>query len=583
MTLKRSMMSVFGYRFGGKHVLLALSAMIVVACANILGIEERSLDAADSYPAAGYDGCRPGAGCSECLDVHRAECDARSFCADTSGLGACGTCVCENCLEPVTECRLDDGCSAIWQCLQQSRCDLSDGAAGSCRVMCGSVIEANGGLSGSAFRDAAPIRTCAITQSCLSCLPAENDVPPPGCTPDNNCVGCDDCFQQCLCSGERFSDCQGLCTDAPPAACSSEDQCAGCTSCFQVCACQGGSFTECTEQCQSTSPPACDAADSCAGCTDCASQCECEGGASVECQQACQPPPADDLCIEHSSGSDDESCGGCGSCLASCTCHGTALEDCMSTCDMLSCCDIGGCPSFYYDCICPADTSAETCAETYYGCETAVGCDQCTCNNCIDKFTLCQETSGCRTAFECMRATGCKGSACAVRCGDGGSQTISGDAFGAAEALWACDQAAACSCDDQGSTTVDCGGIQCNAYAASNVSFDACCPSEFIGVEQAVQGTAQGAGGVDGCGLNLQQYFTNAPACIPMNQPNPPPILSGLLTGCPQGRVAAPPYNNATLSPCCRDDGACGYWDDITGLGCVDSAVFDGVQAGRCN
>ena len=237
------MMSVLGYRFEVKHVLPALASLICVACANVLGVEDRALDGAASYPVTGYEGCRPGGTCNECLDVHRAECEARAFCADPSELGECASCVCENCAESVTDCRLDAGCDAIWQCLQQSRCDLSEGVVGSCRQVCGAVIEANGGVTGSSFRDAASIRTCAITQSCLSCLPPDRDLPPATCTPLDGCVGCGDCFQQCLCSGDTFSVCQTACgEEAPPDGCSADDFCAGCTSCFQVCACQGGTF-----------------------------------------------------------------------------------------------------------------------------------------------------------------------------------------------------------------------------------------------------------------------------------------------------------------------------------------------------
>lgn len=576
------MMSVLEYRFQARHAVLAFACLLFAACANVLGIEDRELDDASSYPLEGYEGCRPGVSCDRCLDVHQARCEAGAFCADTSGLGACATCVCDNCREPVTECRIDAECEAIWQCLQQTRCDLSNGAEGSCRDACGSVIEANGGVSGRAFRDAAAIRTCAITESCLSCLPAQRDVPPPGCTPDNNCVGCDDCFQQCLCSGEQFAACQDLCgEDAPPEACSSADDCAGCASCFQVCACQGGAFEQCAEECQGGVPPQCTLAESCVGCTDCISQCQCEGGETLECQAACAPPPGSDVCVETSSGSGSDACGGCTSCLADCTCEGTPVEQCLDDCDMDGCCEGGSCTSFYYDCVCPADSSSQACAEEFYSCSAAFGCDQCTCSGCRDLFAMCQEISGCRTLFECMRATGCEGRACAERCMDERVQSGDSEAFAVAEALWACDKGAGCTCDEQGPAAVFCGTAECSSYETNDVTFDACCPGDFGGVEPAGQGTAEVAGGVDGCGLSLKRHFQNAPACMPMNQPNAPPILP--LFSCPQGRVEAAPYNNAALKGCCRDDGICGYWDDITGLGCIDSSVFDGVAPSPCN
>ena len=126
-----------------------------------------------------------------------------------------------------------------------------------------------------------------------------------------------------------------------------------------------------------------------------------------------------------------------------------------------------------------------------------------------------------------------------------------------------------------------CGAVECGSFETNEVSFDACCPEDFGGVEPVGQGTAPVAAGVGGCGLNLQRHFQNAPSCMPKNQPNEPPILP--LFGCPEGRVAAAPYNNARLKGCCRADQVCGYWDDITGLGCIDSSVFEGVASAPCN
>jgi hypothetical protein len=162
---------------------------------------------------------------------------------------------------------------------------------------------------------------------------------------------------------------------------------------------------------------------------------------------------------------------------------------------------------------------------------------------------------------------------------DAREQSSATDAFAIAEALWACDQGAGCSCDEQGPATVVCGSVECSSYETDEVTFDACCPDGTA----VVPATQQAAGGADGCGLDITGQFRNAPACMPMNQPNPPPILSFLLGDCPQGRVEAAPYHNAALKGCCRKDGACGYWDDITGLGCIDSSVFDGVLSSSCN
>lgn len=574
------------YRFEARHLLTLFSALVLVACASVLGIEERKLDVAASYPAQGYEGCRPGTTCADCLDVHRPECEARASCADTSNLGECASCVCESCLEPVIDCRLDAACNAIWQCLQQSRCDLSEGTDGSCRTACADAIAANGGLSGRAFRDAAAIRTCAITESCLGCLPPERDLPPAGCSPENGCMGCADCFQQCLCSGDTFSVCQEACgEEAPPDACTAEDSCAGCTSCFQVCACQGGSFTHCTENCQLVTPT-CSPENSCSDCVDCLDRCACEGGDSGQCQEACAGPSADDVCRQVSSGSGGSTCEGCTSCLASCTCNGTDLESCMNTCGMLACCEGGFCESgFYSECLCAEAQAGESCAEPYAGCAYAYGCDACTCDNCTDTYALCQETAGCPGVFECMRATRCQGSECLERCGSLPGQAGVDAAFPAAEALWACDQGARCSCEPQSAPPVQCGAETCSAFATDDVVFDACCPVDGGIVEgPPVQTAAAGTGSTESCGLFLGRSFPYATSCLPLNQPNEPPVLPGLLTGCPSGRIDDAPYHGALLQPCCRaKDNLCGYWDDITGLGCVDAAVFHGVSGPPCN
>lgn len=275
-------------RFGARHVLPALSALVLLACASLLGSDRRELDVESSYPLTGYAGCHASTTCVDCLEVHRAECEIRAACDDAADLGACSRCVCEGCLEPLVDCRLDSGCSAIWECLRQSRCELSEDAGRSCARVCAAVIEAHGGTSGSAFRDASSVRTCAAIESCLSCLPPEPAVSPAGCSPENDCASCADCFQQCLCSGDTFSVCQELCgEDAPSDVCSVKDECAGCTSCFDVCACQGGSFSDCSASCQLVTP-VCSPEGGCSGCADGAEGCECQSETVGSCEGGMQ-------------------------------------------------------------------------------------------------------------------------------------------------------------------------------------------------------------------------------------------------------------------------------------------------------
>src|SRR5687767_8588385 len=123
-----------------KRAAWLLLASCLVACASVLGIEERQQDSATNYPAAGYEGCRPGVSCAGCLTVHERECELRSACSATASSDDCAGCVCESCTDSVVDCQLDAACAAIWQCLKQSRCDLSERSSASCLNECGSVI-----------------------------------------------------------------------------------------------------------------------------------------------------------------------------------------------------------------------------------------------------------------------------------------------------------------------------------------------------------------------------------------------------------------------------------------------------------
>jgi hypothetical protein len=72
-------------------------------------------------------------------------------------------------------------------------------------------------------------------------------------------------------------------------------------------------------------------------------------------------------------------------------------------------------------------------------------------------------------------------------------------------------------------------------------------------------------------------YYPYAPGCVVTGQPNPP--RETVLEGCPSRLAPGPVYNGAKLKGCCRSNGVCGYWDDITGLGCLDAYIFDGVSS----
>jgi hypothetical protein len=77
----------------------------------------------------------------------------------------------------------------------------------------------------------------------------------------------------------------------------------------------------------------------------------------------------------------------------------------------------------------------------------------------------------------------------------------------------------------------------------------------------------------------MSTEYPGARACEPIAQTSPPRYSA--LETCPDTIGAKPPYNGAILKGCCRGaDNTCGYYDDITGLGCLSAGVFgDTVQA----
>jgi hypothetical protein len=554
-----------------------LSLSLLAACAGVLGIEERKLDSASNYPLAGYPGCLPG-NCAGCLDVHRDECQLRTACADSANHTDCAGCVCQNCLEPVVDCQLDAGCAAIWQCLRETRCDLSERAAGSCVDSCGSVIQTNGGLNGPAFRAAAEIRTCATTAACLSCLAPQVQQSTRSCTQANACQDCPDCFDQCLCSGEKFGNCQRFCgEEAPPAACTDADSCAGCSNCFDACACDGGSYDDCISACTSIDPdpnptpmPTCTPEDSCSGCSGCRSQCLCSGaGDSAQCKVLC-----DGSCVE-AARSGASSCGGCQSCIAKCTCAGTPIEDCLAD----DCGPREDCPNGY-GCDCET-ASSEACFSSYTrsSCDDYPTCEACTCHQCPGELGMCFSSEGCRETFDCMRATGCRGGACLERC-RGSDFPV--EAFAYAEALWACYQGSQCQgCTAGAAQVVTCptgqGAAQCQGFLGNSTNPDVdpnlspCCSSGIgIPLTEPIAGTPDS----NPCGLDLSSVYRQARACEPREQSNPP--RAEQTETCPGAHIKAAPYNGALLRGCCRGaDQTCGYFDDITGLGCLSAGIFD--------
>jgi hypothetical protein len=528
-----------------------LCLCVLAACAGVLGIDERELDST-AFPVSGYAGCQPGVSCDGCiLPEHESACEGApepsAVCAQ-GNLGECASCVCEHCEADVAACETSRRCLDIWTCLSETRCDLLESSSTGCyrADSCRRAIDDNGGLDGAPFEQAVAIRVCAVTSSCLSCLSPEPE-PAASCSPENGCQGCADCFQQCVCSGDTFSACQEFCgSDAPPSSCSQQDDCQGCTRCFETCSCNGGSFATCSSACADSCAPG-----DCSGCGDCVTRCECLGADPEVCAEQCQNE-GPGACVEAlESGAD--ACTGCTSCFADCTCQGNAVDDCLSQCPESAPCDCSNpnqCPTAFTSCLCDEGETPASCAEDHWACQDVQEpCDLCPCDRCHEEYALCKDTPGCHGLFNCMRTFDCQGPDCFEQCGGGQEDELM---FGAAEALWACTQGQSCTCDSDPLCAE-----QCADFSSDGVTIEACC------VEGAPTRT---------CGLLTRKYFPSGPECLALNQPSPPDKSS---EDCPSH--AAPrgePYDGACFEGCRRADGSCGYFDDITGLGCLDPDMF---------
>jgi len=220
----------------------------------------------------------------------------------------------------------------------------------------------------------------------------------------------------------------------------------------------------------------------------------------------------------------------------------------------------------------PADSAA--CINAIYGsCDSFSGCEGCACQQCPGEFGMCKEVQGCAPTFDCMRSTKCQGSACLERCR---SSNYAPEAFAFAEALWACYKGASCGCNFDQPPAVVCpstqGEIRCTAYVGPDISFAPCCPSTVVLPLMDPGGTTT-TGDDNPCGLDITRYYPSARICEPLQQSNPPRYK--LLETCPDRVASNPPYNGALLKGCCRGaDHTCGYYDDISGLGCLSASVF---------
>lgn len=75
---------------------------------------------------------------------------------------ACGECACNNCLDELSACNADAGCTAIRECAQEAMCGGID-----CLGPCGDTINENGGLAGASAGLALELSGC-IDNNCAN-------------------------------------------------------------------------------------------------------------------------------------------------------------------------------------------------------------------------------------------------------------------------------------------------------------------------------------------------------------------------------------------------------------------------------
>jgi hypothetical protein len=82
--------------------------------------------------------------------------DPLQMCLDMVDGDACGECACNNCLEELSACQADEGCTAIRECAQEAMCGGLD-----CLGPCGDTINMYGGLGGPSAMMALALSGCA--------------------------------------------------------------------------------------------------------------------------------------------------------------------------------------------------------------------------------------------------------------------------------------------------------------------------------------------------------------------------------------------------------------------------------------
>lgn len=142
----------------------------------------------------------------------------------------CDACVCDRCPNEWAQCQGDAGCLAIWECIQETDCELCYTPSA-----CKDVIDDNGGPNGTPMAKVAQTLNCSRLPFAMCGMSCPDACLPPDCQ-------CGDCMSRCLCqTGGSREQCELQCNGG----CSPEAGCLCGNATIAGCICNGGTKAEC--------------------------------------------------------------------------------------------------------------------------------------------------------------------------------------------------------------------------------------------------------------------------------------------------------------------------------------------------
>jgi len=207
------------------------------ACAGCATDEDMCGGCSDSFGDCLCDGgdaicCRDSQTTEVCSPYDNSSCSGQVQTACQDCATTCDSCVCNGCQFEWSQCLEDAGCGEIWECIQETQCDLCY-APGACQ----DVIDQNGGPEGDPMSMVSNLLYCAQQTFSGCAADCPDACVPPSCT-------CGDCMSQCLCqSGGATEQCELKCNGA----CSPEAGCKCGNSMIAACICNGQTKAECEQ------------------------------------------------------------------------------------------------------------------------------------------------------------------------------------------------------------------------------------------------------------------------------------------------------------------------------------------------